>query len=1479
MTVIKQHHSSAPASPEPSAPAADTLPEGSHDEIADYLTDGYQFWSGGRRNTFPVEPGGMLSANVTELTEVGQQLARWALEAWTNVSGIRFEFVEHEDAHIVFDDELGGASASLGPRESDDVIVSAHINVSKTLLSDASYQFSAFYTYLHEIGHALGLGHAGPYNGSGTYGVDNIFLNDSVQFTAMSYFYQDANTHIDASYALPVTPMIADIIAMHNLYGVPADINSGDTVYGYRSNVTGYLGELFQRWTGERAQPLEEPIALTLYDSNGIDTLDLRTDRQAQRIDLRPEGVSDVFGLKGNLIIARGVLIENVSAGAGDDIVIGNAGDNHLQGHGGADELRGGNGNDILEGGAGADRLDGGAGLDMASYRAANATVTVDLAADTIVDGDVLINIEGIIGSAYDDILRGDAGSNRLEGGPGGDRLDGGGGADWLVYRWSDAGVTVNLGANRVAGGDAEGDEIINFEHVTGSAHADRLRGDAGSNELDGGDGDDLLEGGGGADRLLGGAGEDTSSYEHSSMGVTVRLHALAAAGGDAEGDRFGNIMSIGYIDRAGNAQVENVPDIEHLRGSAHADILAGDSRANRLEGGAGADRLYGGPGGGDDILHGGAGADALYGGIGDDVLEGGADADLLRGGAGVDTASYRHSDAAVLVRLSAGMAQGGHAEGDVIADIENITGSAHSDSLSGDEGANVLEGGGGADQLDGGGGVDWLSYRSSPARVIINLVEGRGRSGHAEGDTFAGLENITGSAYNDELRGDGNANHLDGGNGADELRGNDGDDMLEGGGGADRLYGGAGADTLSYRGSDTGVQIDLALGTASGGHGAGDTFNAIENITGSAHRDILTGDDGVNYLDGAAGDDALHGAGGADRLVGGGGADELHGGAGNDDLRGNAGADVLYGGADEDQLEGGGGADELHGGAGGDSLRGNAGADELYGGADDDQLFGGDGDDRLQGNAGADRLDGGSGNDWASYTEAGAGVVVSLELGRGEGGEARGDILTALENLVGSAHDDVLRGDGTANILRGLAGADELYGNGGDDVLEGGAGADRLDGGAGLDRVSYRTSDTGVVIRLSNSHAGYGYDGHAQGDILIDIEIVEGSAYGDRLEGNDDTNRLLGGGGVDWLIGSGGADHLDGGAGVDTIDYSESDAGVTVNLAEGAGRGGYAEGDRITDVENVVGSEHPDILTGNDDHNELNGGYGDDELYGGDGNDILKGGPGADRMEGGPGRDVVDYLTHPDTAGVAGVTVNLDTGRGEGGWAQGDVISGVENIVGTYQADLLVGDGNKNTLHGHEGDDELVGKGGPDHLEGHDGNDTLRGDEGDDLLGGGSGDDVLYGGDDNDNLYGQSGGDMLYGGDGNDYLRGDSGNDALYGGDGDDHLVGDDGADRIEGGAGNDELFGQPSRENTDGSEDVFVFAGEHGEDIIYNFADAEDKIDLTAFNLSGFAELDLSVNDHSGATIIDLSTHGGGKIELAGLEITDLDASDFLF
>ena len=1248
-----------------------TIPVGTYDEIAYQLTDGYAEWSGGVRHKHDVEPGGVLTADITDLNEEGQQLARRALEAWTNVTGITFELVNNDAADITFGDDAS-IVASVSVKASNAQITRAHVNVPADFLptSGVSIDSHAFATYLHEIGHALGLGHSNNVNGQYFSAADRLFLNDNEQTTVMSYFRQDYDSSFFyASQASPVTPMVADIIAIQNLYGVPTDIRSGDTVYGYQSNVDGYLGEFFKNWTGQGDTSFENPVALTLYDSGGIDTLDLRTDSSDQRVDLHPEGISDVYGLIGNLIIARDTLIENFVAGSGNDRVIGNAASNHLQGSDGNDEILGNEGNDTLEGGSGADLLQGNGGNDI---------------------------LEGGSGA---DLLQGNGGNDILEGGSGADHLQGGAGKDWISYRTSDSAVTIDLGEVTLTGGHAEGDSIAHIENVRGSSYPDLLEGDESNNELDGyhgndvlrgNGGHDVLEGGAGADTLAGGAGADTASYSRSGAGVVVRLYSGEIRGGDAEGDTFASMVTVEYTGSDGETRQETVPDIENLRGTAQADTLAGDSRNNLLDGDGGDDRLFGGPGGGDDVLLGGPGTDALFGGQGDDVLEGGPGADTLNGGPGADTASYAQSAEGVDVRLHSGLAQGGDAEGDVLVSIENVTGSAYTDILAGDAGAN---------RLDGGGGVDWLSYAASDAGVDVRLRNGAGSGGHAEGDVIAGFENIEGSDYNDIFGGDGNDNHLSGGAGNDGLWASSGDDVLEGGAGADRLFGGAGKDWVVYWASDTGVTVNLGEGTGTRGHAEGDTIAEVENVDGSSFNDILQGNEGSNRLYGGDGNDELEGGGGNDVLAGGGGADRLDGGPGIDAAFYRASDSAVTVNLSNGTATGG------H--AEGDTITNVEGIigslydDTLVGDDRDNQLEGGDGDDVLEGGNGADRLDGGAGFDTAAYRNSNAAVTVDLGNGTFSGGHAEGDTAVNVESIEGSNYDDVLTGD---------SGANRLHGGEGNDVLDGGEGTDQIDGGEGVDTVSYSASKEGMSISLLRNTVSGNDINRDMDEVILNIENVIGTDFADSIWGDNSNNELYGGAGNDRLGGYGGAnklfgeagddelwassgvDRLFGGEGMDTVAYWTSGEAVNVNLETGTAQGGYAEGDMIADVENLRGSDHDDMLAGDNGDNRLYGQGGNDVLRGNSGNDVLEGGAGADRLDGGPGMDVVSY-----DLSASGVTVNLMEGFSEGGDAEGDTFVNIEGVEGSIYDDVLEGDEGANRLSGNYGSDILTGGEGAD--------------------------------------------------------------------------------------------------------------------------------------------------------------------------------------
>jgi len=417
-------------------------------------------------------------------------------------------------------------------------------------------------------------------------------------------------------------------------------------------------------------------------------------------------------------------------------------------------------------------------------------------------------------------------------------------------------------------------------------------------------------------------------------------------------------------------------------------------------------------------------------------------------------------------------------------------------------------------------------------------------------------------------------------------------------------------------------------------------------------------------------------------------------------DAPGEAG-NTVTGTAGDDVIEYSGDAVFVGGGAGDDVITATAGPARTY--------DGGDGDDLLIAAAGAgpDTFIGGAGIDTLSYANASQRVYVDLLFNGADGG-AEGDRFESIENLIGSAFDDILfggnadnvihggdgndglLGDGGDDILHGEAGDDQLFGGEGndtlfggerDDLLEGGEGADILDGGDGFDIASYEEDDADLRVDLSTGFS-------SEGDTLISIEGVVGGEGDDELIGDDGDNRLLGSFGDDLIRGGAGADTLMGGAGIDTVSYAGSSAGVTINLSDNTASGGDAEGDVISEFENILGSSFDDTLTGDAGANVLDGGAGDD------------------RMEGGGGDDTYvvdsrgDVVVEVEGGGIDTVlsSVSFD-GR----------FTHVENIT-------LTGTSNANAL-GNDLDNVLRGNSGANILRGYGGDDTYYVDSRDDVV------------------------------------------------------------------------------------------------------------------------------------------------------------------
>jgi Ca2+-binding RTX toxin-like protein len=308
----------------------------------------------------------------------------------------------------------------------------------------------------------------------------------------------------------------------------------------------------------------------------------------------------------------------------------------------------------------------------------------------------------------------------------------------------------------------------------------------------------------------------------------------------------------------------------------------------------------------------------------------------------------------------------------------------------------------------------------------------------------------------------------------ADTLKGYDGDDALRGGAGADNIDGGNGSDTANYQGSNAEVFVDIQTNLYFSGHAAGDVLTNIENIYGSSFGDTISGNAVRNIIGGE---------GGADLIDGRGGDDALAGEAGDDILNGRDGADRLVGGAGTDTMSGEAGNDSMDGGADNDSAFGGAGNDSITGGTGDDLLDGGDDNDYLEGGAGADTLTGGNGIDSVGYASASAGVVVVLG-GVSTGGDAAGDTMSSIEQVLGSSHNDSITGDANANTMWGL---------GGDDILIGGFGADVLKGGAGNDSFTYVSiSDSTVATANKDTVVDF-----TTGD-KIDLSAIDADGNGE---------------------------------------------------------------------------------------------------------------------------------------------------------------------------------------------------------------------------------------------------------------------------------------------------------------------------------------------------------------------------------------------
>ncbi|MBV9953277.1 MAG: hypothetical protein JO291_15085 [Acidimicrobiia bacterium] len=691
--------------------------------------------------------------------------------------------------------------------------------------------------------------------------------------------------------------------------------------------------------------------------------------------------------------------VEDLTGSYWNDYVIGDGGSNRLAGLGGNDFISGNAGDDQLLdggtsptevnqfiGGTGYDILYGGPTEDVANFGGSLLGVTVDLTAGTATGNgnDLLSGMDDVIGTVYNDTIRGDAGPNRLNGSGGDDKISGEGGDDVLLgdsdddqltggpgsdtasYELAYAPITANL-----ATGTATGDGTDTLTTVEG------LIGGPANDQLTGGPTNDTIEGGPGNDKLDGAGGADTAAFDSATDAVTADLQTGKATGQGAD----------------------TLAHFENLRGGTQADVLRGDAGPNRLVG------SY---------------SDSLEGRLGNDTFAGVYSTEI----------TYASATGPVTLDAAARKATGAAGTDTFLWSPETITGSNFSDHLTCDQNdvygcglyglrgddvltgsihGDVFAGGPGNDRMDGlaANDGDRVSYDRSATPVVVNLTTG---TATGEGtDTLVSIQNALGSKFNDRLTGPkGQSCDLESQDGDDRIdatgatacfvNGGAGNDTITGSAGNDRIYPSTGKDVVDAKAGDDEVT----------------TYDPGDDLEGGLGSDMLD----LRIFPAAVQLDLTVGTLKPGAQLAATGFETVLGTAYDDTIKGAAVAEKIYGYFGNDTIIGRNGNDELHGDSGQDTIYGLLGDDTIDGGIYDDHLYGGGGTDTLD-----------------YHLAAAQGVRVDLSHGN-ESGYEGDDTIAEFENVIGSDGDDVLIGDAGPNVIDGLSGTDSCTGNGGADTL-----------------------------------------------------------------------------------------------------------------------------------------------------------------------------------------------------------------------------------------------------------------------------------------------------------------------------------------------------------------------------------------------------------------------------------------------------------
>ena len=518
------------------------------------------------------------------------------------------------------------------------------------------------------------------------------------------------------------------------------------------------------------------------------------------------------------------------------------------------------------------------------------------------------------------------------------------------------------------------------------------------------------------------------------------------------------------------------------LQGGDTDDNLFGGGRSETMAGNAGNDQMYGG--GGNDDMAGGVGSDLMFG----DAGKGGRAnmttlkvAESVTGTVTFQSESAGYKNALGVYKIAA---DGTIYDADVIWANASLKGSG-GDLVSGKSSAALeLKAGErlGFFVVPDGYSQSGMAKLLDDAKGSWKFVDAKGNAGNVNGGQEVKLVHVASNGKETDIKstyGTSVFHSVD-----DGSKGLNGDKLNHVVANVDATTGTLKIGFEDLKGGGDKDFDDSVFTLNIGTTNAALTSKIATKVAGEKN-DVMDGGAGNDKMFGMSGHDTVAGGAGDDKLWGNSGNDVLKGGDGNDVMSGGSGEDVLEGGAGDDVMSGNSGNDVMLGGDGNDAMSGNTGDDKMAGGEGNDSLDGGTGNDTFVSDAGNDSYKGGAGFDTLDYSGSGKGIELDLSKHTAVG--AGNDQVWGVERVVGSSHDDVMKGDKDVNALVGGAG---------DDVLRGLGGADVLTGGEGRDTFQWLAKD---VVDAKGNHLGI--------DVVTDFSKEDVLDFSKLFKGADANN------------------------------------------------------------------------------------------------------------------------------------------------------------------------------------------------------------------------------------------------------------------------------------------------------------------------------------------------------------------------------------